>query len=51
MSKTKEIELILETIEQRDEIIEQQREIIAGLLNQTVEQENFINEFIKDGVT
>ncbi len=39
---------VLEAIEQQKEIIAKQNEIIAKLVNENVEQENIINELMKN---
>lgn len=39
---------VLELIEQQKEIIDKQNEMIAKLANENVEQENIINELMKN---
>lgn len=47
-NKTDTCLCLLETIHLQDEIITKQNETIAQLVNENVEQENFINEIMKD---
>ncbi|MCC5911303.1 MAG: hypothetical protein JJT76_12780 [Clostridiaceae bacterium] len=47
-NKTEVVAELLEIIEHRDKVIEQQKEVIVKLTNENLEQENMINVLAKE---
>ncbi|ACV64926.1 hypothetical protein Dtox_4259 [Desulfofarcimen acetoxidans DSM 771] len=50
-NKLKNLLDLLELINQQERIIIKQNEVIAKLINDTMEQENMINELMRDAVS